>query len=81
MIQQGEQVIQVEALRVQALDTTAASDLWASGFLYGLSKGWSLANCGKAAAIVAADVVQVMGSVIAPERWDAIRQQLATLSE
>jgi sugar/nucleoside kinase (ribokinase family) len=81
MIQQGEQVIQVEALRVQALDTTAAGDLWASGFLYGLSKGWSLANCGKAAAIVAADVVQVMGSVIAPERWDAIRQQLATLSE
>jgi len=43
------------------VDTTGAGDQYAAGFLYGLSQGRSLADCGRLASIAAAEVISHYG--------------------
>ena len=43
------------------LDTTGAGDLFAAGFLFGLTSGRSLVECGKFGAIAAAEVISHVG--------------------
>lgn len=62
----------VRAQQVNAIDTTGAGDLWASGFLYGQSRGWSLAQTGELAAMLGAAVVQQSGAVIPLDEWNRI---------
>ena len=54
------------------IDTTGAGDLWAAGFLYGLSQKRSLAECAKLGSILGAAVVQVQGSVLPEHIWQDI---------
>jgi sugar/nucleoside kinase (ribokinase family) len=44
------------------VDTTGAGDLYASGFLWALSRGFGLARCGRIASIAAAEVIQHYGA-------------------
>ena len=64
LIKHGSEIVPVEALQVEAVDTTGAGDSYAGGFLYGLSKGWSLESCGRLASAVAALTVGQVGGVI-----------------
>lgn len=57
----------------KVLDTTAAGDLWAAGFLHGLDKGLDLSAAGHLAARSAAEVIQVMGTAIPEARWEALK--------
>ncbi len=50
----------------QVVDTTGAGDLYAAGFLFGLSRGDDLATCGRLGSIAAAEVVSHFGA--RPER-------------
>ena len=43
-------------------DTTGAGDLYASGFLYGLTRGHDLASCGRIGSIAAAEVISHFGA-------------------
>jgi sugar/nucleoside kinase (ribokinase family) len=45
----------------RALDTTGAGDLYAAGFLYGLTTGESLHDCGRLGSIAAAEVISHVG--------------------
>lgn len=65
-------VTRVEAKMVNAVDTTGAGDLWASGFLYGYLSGWDMSRAGSLASLVASEVVQVMGAQIPDEGWKRI---------
>ena len=69
----------VAAVPAQAVDTTAAGDSWAAGFLYGYLHGLPDASCGRLGSLVAAEVVQVMGSELPPKRWDMIRMEIQTM--
>lgn len=70
-------VLPVQALgNGQALDTTGAGDLWASGFLYGLVKRMPLDRCGKIGSMCGYEVCQVMGANLPEERWSAIRKEM-----
>ena len=55
------------------VDTTGAGDLWAAGFLFGLSKGLSLETCGQIASACGYEVCQVIGAQIPEEGWERIR--------
>ncbi|MSP52130.1 MAG: adenosine kinase [Alphaproteobacteria bacterium] len=44
------------------VDTTGAGDLYAAGFLYGLSRNLDLATCGRMGAIAAAEVIGHFGA-------------------
>ncbi|MFQ5699626.1 MAG: adenosine kinase [Myxococcota bacterium] len=57
----------VDASPVETLvDSTGAGDLYAAGFLYGLTTGRDLATCGRLASLVAAEAVSHFGP--RPER-------------
>ncbi|MEM9398734.1 MAG: adenosine kinase [Verrucomicrobiota bacterium] len=63
-------LVRVPAVKVKnAIDTTAAGDLWAAGFLYGWITGQPMAECGRYGSITSAEVVQVIGSEISDETW------------
>lgn len=72
MIKKGEDIVRVNAINAKSLDTTGAGDLYASGFLYGMSKNWSLEKSGMAGSILAGNVIEVIGSKMNDERWDKI---------
>jgi sugar/nucleoside kinase (ribokinase family) len=43
------------------IDTTGAGDLYAAGFLYGLTSGRPLDECGQLGSIAAAEVISHVG--------------------
>ncbi len=59
----GQEVHIVDAARVhQVVDTTGAGDLYAAGFLYGLTGGREPYDCGRIGAIAAAEVIGHYGA-------------------
>lgn len=59
----GDEVISIPAAPVaKVVDTTGAGDLFAAGFLYGLSQGRPLDVCAKLGAIAAAEVISHYGA-------------------
>ncbi len=46
----------------EVVDTTGAGDLYAAGFLYGLSRGLGLVTCGRLGALAAAEVISHVGA-------------------
>jgi sugar/nucleoside kinase (ribokinase family) len=79
-VQQNDEKVFVEAHKVNAIDTTGAGDLWASGFLYGHFSGLGLTNSTKLASKVGAEVVQIMGATIPQDGWNRIRETLKKLN-
>ena len=58
-----DSVIEIKAKPVdKVIDTTGAGDLYASGFLYGLSRQKGLAECGRLASIAASEIISHFGA-------------------
>ncbi len=59
----GEHTHLIEAARVaKVLDTTGAGDLYASGFLFGVTHGHDLATCGRLGSLCAAEAISHFGA-------------------
>jgi len=59
----GEEVHVIDAEPVSRLeDATGAGDLYASGFLFGLTHGYGMATCGHLGSIAAAEVISHTGA-------------------
>lgn len=59
-----------------AVDTTGAGDLWASGFLYGLVRGFPHEKSGALASACGYEVCQVVGADIPGDGWTRIKRNL-----
>lgn len=58
----GDDVIRVQAQPVRrVVDTTGAGDLYAAGFLYGVTSGRPLPECGRLGSIAASEVISHVG--------------------
>jgi sugar/nucleoside kinase (ribokinase family) len=58
-----DETIEVEPMPVaQVVDVTGAGDLYAAGFLFGLSKGAPLETCGRLGSLAAAEVIGHIGA-------------------
>ena len=78
MVRRGAETVRVPARLVERpVDTTAAGDLWAAGFLYGLIRGRSLEKCAQYGALLSGEVVKVVGSQLPEEVWTKIKQELS----
>ncbi|OEL32154.1 hypothetical protein BAE44_0006829 [Dichanthelium oligosanthes] len=70
-------VVQVPATgESNAVDTTGAGDLFASGFLYGLVKGLPLEECCKVGACSGGSVTRALGGEVRPENWQWMYKQM-----
>ena len=59
----GDAMHVLDAERVDPIvDTTGAGDLYAAGFLYGLTQGMDLARCGRIGGIAAAEIIGHYGA-------------------
>jgi len=59
----GDEVHVIDAHPVErVVDTTGAGDLYASGFLFGLTQGCDLATCGRLGSLAAAEVITHVGA-------------------
>ena len=59
----GDDVHVIDAHPVGAVvDTTGAGDLYAAGFMFGLSRGRSLETCGRLGSLAAAEVISHVGA-------------------
>jgi sugar/nucleoside kinase (ribokinase family) len=58
-----DRVLEIAAEPVDhVVDTTGAGDLYASGFLYGYTRGLDLETCGRLASIAAAEIISHVGA-------------------
>lgn len=75
-IQDKNERIHIPAFPAQAVDSTGAGDLWAVGFLWAYYQGHSLKDCGRAASLLGASVVEQIGAMIPDLHWERIKEQL-----
>jgi sugar/nucleoside kinase (ribokinase family) len=62
IVAEGES-IEIEAERVaRVVDVTGAGDLYAAGFLYGLTHGAPLRTCGRLGSLAAAEAISHIGA-------------------
>ncbi len=80
LMARGEERVRIKGSKVNAIDTTGAGDLWASGFFYGLQNFDSLEKAGQLANAVATEVVQVIGASISKDRWVILKDLAKKLS-
>jgi sugar/nucleoside kinase (ribokinase family) len=81
LIKRGEETVRVGTIEVKSLDTTGAGDLYAAGFLYGLTKNMSLEICGTIGSLLAGNVIEVVGPKMDQQRWEKIREEIKRLEE
>ena len=75
-VQRGVQKWHIPTIEVEVIDTTGAGDFFAAGFLTGLAAGHDLEKCGKIGALLAGEVIQVVGAELEDSRWDSLKRQV-----
>ena len=79
MVKMGEEYHFIEAWPATPIDATGAGDTYAAGFLYAHSLGMPLKVCGEVGSIIAAKVVEVVGTKIDIPRWKAAKKEIREL--
>ena len=76
-VKQGSTIIHVPChAKVDPVDTTAAGDYYAAGFLAGLSQQRDLEVCAKMGTYLSYHVIQVVGTKLDASVWDEINQKI-----
>ncbi len=78
-VQSGDEKHYVAPWPGDAIDATGAGDTYAAGFLYAHSLGMPLKVCGEVGSIIAAKVVEVIGTKIDIPRWKAAKAEIREL--
>jgi sugar/nucleoside kinase (ribokinase family) len=67
-----QEITHIESIPARAVDTSGAGDLYAAGFIYGLSKGLNPVKCARIGALISGIVVEYMGPKLPLEAWPDI---------
>ena len=76
IIQRGKELIKIESIKTEVKDTTGAGDLYAAGFLYGLSNGYNLRHAGKIGSLLGGKIVQVYGARLSENIWSSVKEEI-----
>ncbi len=79
MVKQGDEYHFIEPWPATPIDATGAGDTYAAGFLYAHALGMPLRVCGEVGSIIAAKVVEVVGTKIDIPRWRDAKQEIREL--
>lgn len=80
LIISGEDNFAVPAKDANVIDTTGAGDNFAAGFLYGYLKNYPLNRCAEIGSLLAANVIEVVGTTMDEERWEKILTELKSIT-
>ena len=69
----------IDVIKVESFDTTGAGDLYASGFLFGLSKNYPLKKCGKIGTILAGKVIEILGAKMDDKKWEEVKAMIENI--
>lgn len=79
MVRSGDEQHFIQPWPAEPVDATGAGDTYAAGFLYAHALGLPLKVCGEVGSIIAAKVVEVVGTKIDVPRWKAAKQEIRDL--
>ena len=79
LIYANNELIHVAVQPSEPVDTTGAGDLYAAGFLYGLTENYSLEICGKIGSILAGRVIEGFGAKMEEATWENLRREIKNL--
>lgn len=68
----GEQLIHIDPVTVEAIDTVGAGDMYAGAFLYGITNSMSYGAAGRLASLASATVVTTLGARMKTEQVQAL---------
>jgi len=78
-VRSGEEEHYIPVWPADTIDATGAGDTYAAGFIYAHSLGMPLKVCGEIGSIIAAKVVEVVGTKIDVPRWKAAKEEINAL--
>ncbi len=78
-VKSGDEVHFIPVWPADTIDATGAGDTYAAGFLYAHSLGMPLDICGKVGSIIAAKVVEIIGTKIDIPRWRDAKEEIREL--
>ena len=74
LVQRGTERIHCAAREVpHVVDTTAAGDYFAAGFMFALSQGRSLMTCARLGSLLAGHIIEVVGTALSADTWQRIK--------
>lgn len=76
MAMRDRELVKIPGSHVDVVDTTAAGDFFAGGFLYAMTHDASLQQCLRAGACLSEQVIQVVGTMLPETCWQKIREQV-----
>lgn len=80
LVKSENNVMVISPLPVQAVDTTGAGDLYASGFIYGLINKLGIEKSGHIGTLLASTVIEHIGAKIPETSWNLIKQRVGEIS-
>jgi len=72
LVKKGNTIYKIEPVKATSVDTTGAGDLYAAGFIYGLSNGMLPDKCGEIGSLLPGRVIEVMGAKMSDDRWKEV---------
>lgn len=66
------EVVEIPPYEAQRIDTNGAGDIYASGFMYGLMKGYNIQRCGYIATRLSAAIIETVGAKLTDEQWEKL---------
>ena len=79
LVKNNGDITRITPAKPKVVDTTGAGDLYASGFLYGLTKGMTMKQCGDAGTICSSRVIEYIGAKMPDEKWIEINNLISKL--
>lgn len=76
LVRTGGSTLKIEPVQARAIDTTGAGDCYSAGFLYGMSKGLTLRQCGNIASLISSKVVEILGAKIPEVLWPGLLSKI-----
>ena len=80
LVKYGGTIYKIQPVLTEAIDTTGAGDIYASGFLYGFINDMGIMNAGYLGSLMASKVIETYGAKIPDPALEFIKQEIKSMS-